>query len=47
MGAWPSPMAQEIIKEKSSGRPDKVFGGRNLGFPGLGDLKARATRDRI
>lgn len=36
--------AQGRAKEEFAGRPGKAFGSRNLGYSGLGDWKAGATR---
>lgn len=46
MRVWPYTAARGIVKEEFAERPDKAFGSRNLGYSGLGDLKARATRDK-
>lgn len=45
MRVWPY-TAQGLVKEEFAGRPDKAFGSRNLGYSGLGGLKAGATRDK-
>lgn len=36
--------AQGRVKEEFAGRPGQAFGSRNLGYSGLGDWKAGATR---